>query len=148
MKRAFIFGALVLGLVACQRETATERGEGEVGGPAATATTEPAITPDLVKLAVEEPVAVSIKNDRIDVDQQPYPGATRFQVTNDSDQLRTLVIEGPAVRATLEAPLQPFETRTMEVDVQPGTYRLVSPAPPDGRELSTEITVVAPEPGT
>ena len=145
MKRMIVFGLLIVALVACQRETATEPAEGTAADTAATATTEPPITPDLVKLAVEEPVVVTIRNDGIDVAEQPFPGATRFQVTNESDQVRTLVIEGPSVRAPLEAPLQPLETRTITVDVQAGTYRFVSPAPADGRELSKEITVVVPE---
>lgn len=148
MKHGFILGSLVLGLVACAPEAPMDDGTNATN-PSTTATTDTMVTPDVVKLAVEDPIAVSIKNDRIDVDDdQPLPGATRFQVTNDSDQVRTLTIEGPGARASLEAPLQPFETRTMTIDVQVGTYRLISPASGGAGELTTEVQVTAPEGGT
>ena len=148
MMHGFILGLLVLGLVACAPEAPMDDGTNAIN-PSTTATTDTMITPDVAKLAVEDPIAVSIKNDRIDVDDdQPLPGATRFQVTNDSDQVRTLTIEGPGARASLEAPLQPFETRTMTIDVQVGTYRLISPASGGAGELTAEVQVTAPEGGS
>lgn len=107
-------------------------------------TTDAVVDPDVAKLAIEEPIAVSITDSAIEVKGSPLPGATRFQVTNNGTQQHTLVIEGNGAKAQLEAALAPLEIRTLTVDLQPGTYRLYCPMEAD--RLSTQLTVAAPAP--
>lgn len=113
-------------------------------GTAATATTatDATLDPATVKLAVEEPIAVSITDGAVAVQGELIPGATQFQVTNDGSQVYSLVIEGPGSRASLEAPLRPLETRSLTVDVQPGSYRFYVPEAQDRLTTTVEVAPV------
>lgn len=146
---------LLAGSLACgPRETATEEpagsavstsvtettGAGEAGS---VTTTDAVIDPDVAKLAIEDPIQVSITDSAIRVTGTPVAGATRFQISNDGSQDQMLVIEGAGVREQLPAPLKPLETNSIVVTLAPGSYRLYSPANP---QLSAELTVPQPTP--
>lgn len=105
-------------------------------------TTDAVVDPDVAKLAVEEPIAVSITDSGIEVKGSPVPGATMFQVTNNGTQEHSLAIEGPGGKAQLSTPLRPLEVGTVTMSVAPGTYRLYCPMEPD--KLTTQIEVAAP----
>src|SRR5687768_8862601 len=92
---------LVVALPGCMREEAAEPAASSTRPAAATQPTIPEA--DDVKLAAEEPIAVSIKETSVDlaVSPIPVPGATQFQVTNDGTMNHSLAIEGPGVNARL-----------------------------------------------
>lgn len=137
-----VAGLLVVALTACQREDAAE----PVGTSTQTSTTatQPAIpAADDVKLAAEEPIAVSVTDTSITlaVSPIPVPGATQFQVTNDGTMNHSLALDGPGVQSRLEAPLSPLEVRTLTADLQPGTYALYCPLDGHDQTLRTEVVV-------
>ncbi|MGH9458327.1 MAG: hypothetical protein ACRD2J_11895 [Thermoanaerobaculia bacterium] len=125
-------------------------GREEPAEPVATGTADTAVTttdavldPEAVKLALEDPVPVSITDSAVTIEGEDLiPGPTEFQVTNDGSQVYSLVIEGPGGRTAIEAPLQPLETRTVTVELQPGTWRA---SVPEAAALTAEFTVAAPE---
>lgn len=158
MKWKSFMGALLLAVAAaaCQKTETTDLGASpEAATPAESATTpasntttesvtttDAVVDPDVAKLAVEEPIAVSITDSGIEVTGSPVPGATRFQVTNNGTQQHSLVIEGPGGKAQLSAPLAPLEVGTVTLNVAPGTYRLYCPMEPD--RLTAQLEVAPP----
>ncbi len=155
MKWKALIGTLlvVLAAGAC-RKSEVEAGPGdappaaaqEAAAPDATApsvtTTDAVVDPDVAKLAIEEPIAVSITDAGIEVKGSPVPGATQFQVTNNGTQQHTLAIEGPGVKAQLATPLQPQEVGSLTATMAPGTYRLYCPMEPES--LTAQLEVVQP----
>lgn len=146
---------LLAGAVACgPRETATEEPAGRAvsttltetatpGAADALTTTDAVIDSDIAKLAIEDPIQVSITDTAIKVTGVPVAGATRFQISNDGSSEQMLVIEGAGVREQLPAPLKPLETNSIIVTLAPGSYRLYSPSNP---QLSANVTVPQPTP--
>ncbi|HEU5162438.1 MAG TPA: hypothetical protein VFV54_04770 [Thermoanaerobaculia bacterium] len=121
--------------------SASKAAAGAESAPSVT-TTDAVVDSDVAKLAIEEPIEVSITDSAIAVKGSPIPGATRFQVTNNGTKPHTLTIEGSGVKAALDAPLAPLEVRSLTADLQPGTYRLYCPMEPDA--LTTQLEVAAP----
>jgi hypothetical protein len=153
MKTTVLMAALLAATLAagCRQSEDPEAGMGPEGASTSTAataeaervtTTDAVVDPSVAKLAIEEPIAVSITDTGIQVEGSPVPGATRFQVTNNGTEQHTLVIEGMGVKAQLDAPLGPLEIRSLTADLQPGTYRLYCPMEPD--RLTTQLEVKAP----
>jgi uncharacterized cupredoxin-like copper-binding protein len=52
------------------------------------------------------------------------PGSTTFEITNDDEAERSVEVESAelGIEEELEMNLQPGESATLEVDLQPGTY--------------------------
>lgn len=151
---------IVLAAVACQRTEEAEPAAGADATPSAVAqqagtadtaaasgqtitTTDAVVDPDVAKLAIEEPIAVSITDSGVEVKGSPVPGATKFQVTNNGTQQHSLVIEGPGGKAQLAAPLQPLEVGTITLNLTPGTYRLYCPMEPE--TLTAKLEVEQPQ---
>lgn len=124
-------------------EAASTSTAGEAAAEAVT-TTDAVVDPDVAKLAIEEPIVVSITGSAIEVKGSPVAGATQFQVTNNGTQQHTFAIEGMGLEAQLDAPLAPLEVRTLTVDLKPGTYRLYCPTEPE--KLTTQLEVAQPAP--
>jgi hypothetical protein len=155
MRATVLMAALLAATIAggCRQSEAPEPAAGAASGATATTTaaagqlegmttTDAVVDPDVAKLAIEEPIAVSITDSGIQVKGSPVPGATQFQVTNNGTQPHNLVIEGPGVKAQLDAPLAPLEVRSITANLQAGAYRLYCPMEPD--RLSTQLVVEAP----
>lgn len=54
-------------------------------------------------------------------------GPTTFEVTNTGTEEHNFEIEGQGIEREFDAALQPGETETMQVDLEPGTYRVYCP---------------------
>ncbi len=54
-------------------------------------------------------------------------GETTFEVANIGSAVHNFEIEGQGIEEEFEENLQPGETRTMTVDLEPGTYEVYCP---------------------
>ena len=68
-------------------------------------------------------VDFALEPDQVDV----ASGPVTFEVSNDGDTLHNLEIEGQGVEEELPQDLQPGQSGTLEVDLQPGTYEMYCP---------------------
>ena len=72
------------------------------------------------------------------------PGPASFTVTNSGQQVHDLVIEGrDGVAVELEGTLEPGQSRTMSVDLKPGTYQIYCPIL-DHRNTGQQVELVIP----
>ncbi len=67
-------------------------------------------------------------------------GPTEFVVTNAGTEEHNFEIEGQGIEEELETNLQPGETGTLQVDLEPGTYTIYCPVN-DHREHGMELTL-------
>lgn len=143
--RTFLFLSVLmvvtLALAACGRAPA-----GEVPGAPGEAPPGAEETPAEETPAEEGvPVMVSLAElteFAIDMPASLPAGPTTFEVTNDGTIEHNFEIEGEGIEEVFETNLQPGETRTMEVDLAPGTYKVYCPV--EGHEeqgMVTELTV-------
>jgi uncharacterized cupredoxin-like copper-binding protein len=72
-------------------------------------------------------VEVGLTEYEINMPSSLPPGPTVFEVANTGAVVHNIEIEGQGVDAVLESNLQPGETGTLEVDLQPGTYEVICP---------------------
>ena len=70
-------------------------------------------------------------------------GTTVFRVTNDGATVHNFQIANEEINNVFATNLQPGETRTMVVDLQPGTYRVWCPVDNHAQlGMDMELTVV------
>lgn len=144
--RIMVILAVPLVLAGCQRE---EPATGSTPASSADSTTtavstDTALTTADAKLAVEEPIAVSIFESGVEIQGTPLAGATDFQVTNNGNQVHSLAIEGGGATHRLEKNLQPFEIQTLRVlDLRPGRYQVFCPFPGHADDGETTVMDVA-----
>lgn len=70
-------------------------------------------------------------------------GPTEFTITNEGSRRHNFRIEGPGVSEGFDTNLTPGETRTLQVDLEPGTYDVWCPIPGHrslGMELELTVT--------
>ncbi len=79
------------------------------------------VTVSLVEWAIEMPATLSM------ADTGRNPGQFIFEVTNNGTAEHNFEIEGQGMEREFESNLQPGETQTMTVTLQPGTYRVYCP---------------------
>lgn len=115
---------------------------------AAEATTGTVMTPTVV---AEESAAITEAN-TIEVELISYEirmpesipaGPTEFVVTNIGDIEHNFEIEGQGIEREFEENLQPGETQTMQVDLEPGEYHVYCPVgnhAAQGMELTLTVT--------
>ena len=91
-------------------------------------------------------VLVSLTEFEIDMPDSIPAGPTTFEVTNNGTVEHNFEVEGQGVEEELETNLQPGETGTLEVDLQPGTYEIYCPvADHEGQGMSLTLTVTEAE---
>jgi len=91
-------------------------------------------------------VQVSLTEFEIDMPDSIPAGPTTFEVTNNGTVEHNFEVEGQGVEEELETNLQPGETGTLEVDLQPGTYEIYCPvADHEGQGMSLTLTVTEAE---
>lgn len=73
------------------------------------------------------PVAVRLSEYEITMPETLPAGPTAFEVTNVGDVIHNFEVEGQGMEQEFEQNLQPGETETLQVDLQPGTYRVYCP---------------------
>jgi uncharacterized cupredoxin-like copper-binding protein len=79
----------------------------------------------------------------VNMPAQVQAGTVTFQVTNNGDEVHNFEIEGEGVEESFPTDLQPGETRSMTVELQPGTYHVYCPVgdhEEQGMELELEVT--------
>lgn len=100
-----------------------------------------AATP-VARVEPAETVETSLVEWSVDLPAEIEAGRTAFEVSNDGTVRHRFAIEGEGIDAVLEANLQPGETDTLEVDLEPGTYVVSCPIGNHrGRGMETEIVV-------
>jgi uncharacterized cupredoxin-like copper-binding protein len=72
-------------------------------------------------------VQVSLTEFAIDMPDTLPAGPTTFEVTNDGTVEHNFEVEGEGIEEEFEANLQPGETMTLEIDLQPGAYNVYCP---------------------
>lgn len=73
-----------------------------------------------------ETVPVKLAGHDIDMPASIQAGPTTFQVTNQGDTTHGFEVEGLGLEEEIEQ-IPPGETRTLEVSLEPGTYRIYCP---------------------
>jgi hypothetical protein len=72
-------------------------------------------------------IDVALYDDRIDMPSALPIGIAVFRVTNRGEQAQGFAIEGAGVDERLEQVLQPGESATLAISLEPGAYRAFSP---------------------
>ena len=72
-------------------------------------------------------VEVTLQDDSIQMPETIQAGQNDFVVTNRGKKEHNLQIEGHGLRESFEQPLQPGETRTMRIELPPGSYNVRCP---------------------
>ena len=80
----------------------------------------------------QEPVPVQLVGHEIEMPDSLYAGLVTFEVTNEGDTLHGFEVAGPGMDEEIEE-IPPGETRTLQVDLQPGTYRVYCPVADHGK---------------
>lgn len=89
-------------------------------------------------------VTVTLSDYRVDMPQTLTSGMTTFEVTNSGQVEHGFEVEGQGMEETIEMSLQPGQTYTLQVDLQPGSYRVYCPLEDHAdRGMSMELTVTA-----
>jgi plastocyanin len=89
------------------------------------------------------PVKVELTEMSIAMPSSLPAGKTVFQVTNVGEIIHNFEIEGQGIEKEFEENLKPGETKTLEVDLKPGTYRVYCPVGSHAEQgMSMELKVV------
>lgn len=102
----------------------------------ATATAPPAET-------ASAPIQVTLSEYTIEMPATLPAGLTRFEIRNTGQLPHNFEIEGQGIEKELEEDLAPGASGVLEVDLQPGTYRVYCPVGTHDEEhgMSTQLTV-------
>lgn len=88
-------------------------------------------------------VAVTLSDFNINISDSIPSGNVNFEITNDGDSEHGFTIEGNGIEEGLKANLQPGETQQVEVNLEPGDYRIYSPVGDDATQgMDLQVTAV------
>jgi hypothetical protein len=104
-------------------------------GKKATDTVTDAVMPDARKIEVR------LTGRRIEMPDQIERGRTAFVVTNSAAGKRSFEITGEGIDKKFMSSVGPSETKTMHIDLKPGTYKVTSPGIGGGREEERSLLV-------
>lgn len=142
---ALIVLALLAMLVAGCPEEQTQGEDTVVVPPEDTGVyNEPGTDPGTTTDTEREAVAVVLVDGEIEMPDTLPAGPTTFEVVNNGQMLHNLEIEGQGIEVMLDRDLNPGETGTMEVDLQPGEYVAYCPVG-DHRERGMEMALTVTE---
>lgn len=85
-----------------------------------------------------ETVPVRLASHDIEMPAAVPAGAISFEVTNQGDSVHGFEVEGLGLEEEVQVP--PGETRTLEVNLEPGTYRIYCPVA-DHSERGMELAL-------
>lgn len=109
-----------------------------------TEATDEVIEEDIPRLPDgSQPVQVVLSSMDIDMPSTLPEGRTLFTVRNEGDMEHSFEIEGQGIEKKLDQPLQAGEVMTIEVDLQPGEYRVYCPIADhasQGMEMTLTVT--------
>lgn len=97
-------------------------------------------------LAQENTVQVELREFTIDMPGSIPAGLTTFEVTNNGTFEHNFEIEGQGIDQVFDANLLPGESRTLQVDLQPGAYDVYCPVA-NHREQGMSLELVVTEAG-
>ncbi|HZB43760.1 MAG TPA: cupredoxin domain-containing protein [Pyrinomonadaceae bacterium] len=104
----------------------------------AAATATPAATPG----AAAKSVDVKLTEFEIEMPASVAAGSTAFRVTNEGKAEHNFEIEGQGVKKKFDANPKPGETKTLQVELRPGTYKVYCPVGNhEGRGMTLNLTV-------
>jgi uncharacterized cupredoxin-like copper-binding protein len=120
---------LFVGMMSAMIVFGRESGEAEAGGATATETATTSTAP--TQTAPSAPIAVKVTevDFKIQLPKTTFKaGPTTFQVTNSGKVPHDLVVKGNGVNAKTPL-LNPGQSKTLKVDLKPGTYELYCSVP-------------------
>jgi uncharacterized cupredoxin-like copper-binding protein len=97
------------------------------------------LAPFLLALALARPLAaaapdadahkveVRLIEHQIEMPKQIAPGKTAFVITNAGQKEHSFAIEGTGVNEKLSGTLEGGQSKTLELELKPGTYRVYCP---------------------
>ena len=92
--------------------------------------------------AAGQTVEVKLTEFKIEMPPSVSAGPTTFRVTNAGKAEHSFEMEGQGVEKKLDSELGPGETKTMQVDLKPGTYEVYCPvANHKGKGMEMKLTV-------
>lgn len=97
-------------------------------------------------LAQENTIEVGLREFSIDMPGSIPAGMTTFEVTNNGTFEHNFHLEGQGIDQVFDTNLQPGESRTMQVDLQPGAYDVYCPVG-NHREQGMSLELVVTEAG-
>jgi uncharacterized cupredoxin-like copper-binding protein len=121
------------------KEKTKEAGRAVVDGTKkAAAAVADAVTPDKDAHRVD----VKLADHRIELPKKVAPGKTAFVVTNAGTTKHNFEVEGQGLEKKFMLDLAPNETKTLHVELKPGTYKLSCPLADHGEKgMTTELKV-------
>ena len=126
-----ISGGVAAGIVLANRLLPTAARQGTPDPEASPAVGANVVSVELVEFEIRMP------------DELPA-GETTFEVTNAGETEHNFEIEGQGIEEAFEENLQPGETRSMTVDLEPGTYEVYCPVGNHAAQgMRLELTVTA-----
>ena len=104
---------------------------------------EPAPMDEGAMTAEQNTVDVTLTEYRIDMPASIPAGPTTFSITNSGAEAHGFEVEGQGIEQALAADLQPGGSATLDVTLQPGTYRVYCPVADHAtaRGMETQLTV-------
>jgi uncharacterized cupredoxin-like copper-binding protein len=88
------------------------------------------------------PVKVMLSEFKIEMPASLKAGSVTFEVTNSGKRDHNFEVEGQGIEKKFEQNLKPGETRTMQIDLVAGTYKVYCPVKGHAqRGMSLQLTV-------
>jgi uncharacterized cupredoxin-like copper-binding protein len=143
MKRTLLsLFALVTMIAAVGCEPSRETRENIVHTPETTTATSTGTTTTAAETA-SAPVQVTLSEYSIGMPATLPAGITRFEIRNAGQLPHNFEIEGEGIERELEQDLAPGESGVLEVELQPGTYRVYCPVGNHDQEhgMTMQLTV-------
>jgi len=97
---------------------------------------------DGMATAAKGTVEVKLTEYKIVMPASIAAGATTFKVTNAGKEVHSFEVEGNGIEKEIESKLKVGETKTLQVELKPGTYKVYCPV--DGHKMlgmSLDLTV-------
>lgn len=92
--------------------------------------------------AAKGTVEVTLTEYKIEMPASAVAGATTFKVTNAGKEVHSFEVEGNGIEKEIKPDMKVGETKTLQVDLKPGTYKVYCPV--GGHEklgMSVDLTV-------
>jgi len=96
-------------------------------------------------LGTSQTINVELNQDEIRMPNTLRAGPVTFVVKNTSQQVHSFAIEGKGVDGDIGEPLAPGDTRSMVVDLRPGSYRAYCPINEQHAGAPMEVPLIVTE---
>jgi uncharacterized cupredoxin-like copper-binding protein len=130
-------------LTGCPPDTTEEVAEPPIEDPADVVEMEEG-TEEPADMAQMQTVEVTLVDGEIQMPDTVSAGMYLFDVTNEGELVHNLEIEGQGIETMLDEDLQPGESGTLSVELEPGEYDLYCPVG-DHAEQGMQMTLTVTE---